>query len=314
VRAILLLAVITGFFLSGCGKGEERNASIPVPPASPTSPPSAPLAKARLPANLVLSPDNPDARSGVRAIPAGLPPGAAVRWEKVSWFINGTEFQGEGALLPPGMIRRGDRVRASAELVMSGERVTLASREVSVRNCLPEVLAADLSETAPKTGQEIRVLVKGRDDDGDPVSFRYRWFLNEREEEGQSMNAHSLEKVPKGTWVHAEVQAFDGIAAGSKRFTSRVRVVNSPPVVEQISIARGEGGRHTANLRVRDADGDPVTILAKTLPEGVALSGTSLSWQESAIPPGMEAPVVLLLSDGDGGDLEYSFRLNAGQK
>jgi len=296
----------------GCGKGEERKDSIPAPPASSTSPP--PPAKTPLPTNLVLTPENPDARSGVRAIPAGLSPGGVVRWEKVTWFINGTEFQGESELLPPGMIRRGDRVRASAELAMSGERVTLASREVSVRNCLPEVLAAELSDTAPKTGQEIRVLVKGRDDDGDPVSFRYRWFLNETEEEGQSTNAHSLEKVPKGTWVHAEVQAFDGIDAGSKRFTPRVRVVNSPPVVEQISITRGEGGHLTANLRVRDADGDPVTILAKTLPEGVALSGTALSWQESSIPSGMEAPIVLLLSDGDGGDLEYSFRLNAGQK
>jgi hypothetical protein len=212
------------------------------------------------------------------------------------------------------MIRRGDRVRASAELAVNGERVTLASREVAVRNCLPEVLAADLSDTAPKTGQELRVLVKGKDDDGDPVSFRYRWFLNEKEAEGQSANAHSLEKVPKGTWVHAEVQAFDGIDPGSKRFTSRVLVVNSPPVVEQVSITRGEGGYFTANLRVRDADGDPVTLRAKTLPEGVALSGTALSWRESAIPPGKEATVVLLVSDGDGGDLEYSFRLNAGQK
>lgn len=311
---MLLSGVLLCALMTGCGKGEERKAPVPDPPAPPASPPSAPLAKARLPLNLVLSPEDPDARSGVRAIPAGIPPGAAVRWEKVTWFINGTEFQGEGDLLPPGMIRRGDRVQASAELAMRGERVTLASREVSVHNCLPEVLAADLSDTAPKTGQEIRVLVRGWDADGDPVSFRYRWSLNDQEVEGQSMNALSLVKVPKGTWVHAEVQAFDGIAAGSKRFTSRVRVVNSPPVVEQISITRGEGNRHTANLRIRDADGDPVTILAKSLPEGVYLSKTALSWRESALPPGKDAPVVLLLSDGDGGDLEYSFRLIASQK
>jgi hypothetical protein len=212
------------------------------------------------------------------------------------------------------MIRRGDRVQANAELSVSGERVTLTSQEVPVRNCLPEVLTAELSDTAPKTGQELRVLVRGWDADGDPVSFRYRWSLNDKEVEGQSMNALSLEKVPKGTWVHAEVQAFDGIDAGSKRFTSRVRVVNSPPVVEQVSITSGEGGYFTANLRVRDADGDPVTILAKSLPEGIDLSETALSWRESALPPGKDAPVVLLLSDGDGGDVEYSFRLIASQK
>jgi hypothetical protein len=262
----------------------------------------------------VLAPENPDARSGIRANLAGLPPGASVQWDRVRWFVNGTEFQGERERLPGGLIRKGDRVQAIAEIEVGGKTETLTSQEVTVRNCLPEVLSAALSNMEPKTGQEVRALASGKDADGDPVSFRYRWFLNDKEVEGQSMNALSLEKVTKGTWVHAEVQAFDGISPGSKRFTPKALVINSPPAVEQVTITRGTGGYFTANLRVRDADGDPVTILAKELPEGVALSGTALSWQESAIPPGREAHVVLLLSDGDGGDLEYSFRLNASQK
>jgi hypothetical protein len=46
----------------------------------------------------------------------------------------------------------------------------------------------------------------------------------------------------------------------------------------------------------------------------VALSGTALSWRESDLPPGKDAPVVLLLSDGDGGDVEFSFLLVSGEK
>jgi hypothetical protein len=271
-------------------------------------------AEPRIDATLVLVPENPDAESGVRARLVVIPPKVAVQWKNVSWFINGTGFPGERERFPGGMIRRGDLVQAIAEIDIGGKTEILTSPEITIRNCPPEALSAGLSNMEPKTGQEVRALAAGKDADGDPVSFRYRWFLNDKEVEGQSTNALSLEKVPKGTWVHAEVQAFDGISPGSKRFTPKVLMINSPPAVEQVTITLGTGGYFTANLRVRDADGDPVTILAKTLPEGVALSGTALSWQESAIPPGMEAPVVLLLSDGDGGNVEYSFRLNAGQK
>ncbi len=66
--------------------------------------------------------------------------------------------------------------------------------------------------------------------------------------------------------------------------------------------------------RGRDVDGDPVTIRQKTLPEGVVLSGTVLTGDVSSIPPGTKAPVVLRISDGDGGDIEYSFRLTSSQK
>jgi hypothetical protein len=267
-----------------------------------------------MPAFLTLVPEHPDARSEVRARLDGVPTGAPVRWERVSWFINGAEYQGEGDRLPGGILRRGDLVQAIAELTVDGKRATLMSRELHVRNCPPEVLAATLSDAAPKTGKELRVLVEGGDLDGDPVSFRYRWFLNDKEAEGQSTNALSLEKVGKGTWVHAGVRAFDGTDAGRERFTTKARVANSPPVVEQISITRGEGGYFTANLRVRDADGDPVTIRGTTLPEGVALAETALSWREPALPPGKDASVVLLLSDGDGEGVEYSLRLAPSEK
>src|SRR3990170_3006334 len=83
-----------------------------------------------------------------------------------------------------------------------------------------------------------------------------------------------------------------------------------PPVVEGVDVSKGSGARYTGRVRVRDPDGDPVSIRPKSLPEGVTLSGTVLSWEESAVPQGSEIPVVLLVSDGDGGDIEYVFRIS----
>ncbi len=263
---------------------------------------------------VVLVPETPDVRSGVRTTLAGIPTGVSVTWESVRWFINGTVFRGYREFLPGGMFRRGDRIRASVEVTVNGGLMRLISKEAIVRNCLPDLLTVELSDTAPKTGQEVRALASGKDADGDPVSFRYRWFLNDQEDMGQVTDALSLQNIPKGSWVHAEVQAFDGISPGSKRSTPKVLVINSPPAVEQVTITRGTGGHFTANIRIKDPDGDPVALQEKSLPEGVSLSGTALSWEEAAIPSGKDVPVVLLLSDGDGGDVEYSFQITSGKK
>ncbi|NNG46771.1 MAG: hypothetical protein HKM86_06620 [Deltaproteobacteria bacterium] len=160
----------------------------------------------------------------------------------------------------------------------------------------------------------MRVACRGRDADGDTVTFRVRWFVNDEEIPGKTSDTLSLEKVSKGSWVHAVAQSFDGIAAGSKMFTPKILVVNAPPIVDRVKFTQGEGSVFSAQVMMTDPDGDPVTIQQKTLPEGVVLSGSVLTGDVSSFPPGTEAPVVLRISDGDGGDIEYSFQLTSSQK
>jgi hypothetical protein len=92
-----------------------------------------------------------------------------------------------------------------------------------------------------------------------------------------------------------------------------VLVLNAPPVVDQLEV-KGDGTKFTAIVRASDPDEDPLVILAKSLPPGVALIGYTLRWDAAAVPPGTEAPVVLRVSDGDGGEIEYSFMLSSAQK
>ena len=81
-------------------------------------------------------------------------------------------------------------------------------------------------------------------------------------------------------------------------------------VALSVTAPRATGAGYTGGVRATDPDGDPVSIRPKSLPEGVTLSGTAVSWEESAVPQGSEIPVVLLVSDGDGGDIEYVFRIS----
>lgn len=319
--AVLLSASVFLCLGFGCGK-EEGNPTTKVSPAEPMvekevahpTETAMPAPKPDGTVSLKLVPQNPDALTGVRAVLGNSPPGVRMLLENLRWFVNGVETEGKDDRLPGNHLRRDDIVYAVATVSVNGEVVSLESYPSTIGNALPEVLAADLSPLAPKTGEVVRVACRGRDADGDTVTFRVRWFVNDEEIPGETAETVSLKKVSKGSWVHAEVQSFDGIADGSKMFTPKILVVNAPPVVDRVLFTQGEGSVFSANVMVTDPDGDPVTIQQKTLPEGVVLSESVLTGDVSSLSPGTEAPVVLRISDGDGGDIEYSFRLTSSNK
>jgi hypothetical protein len=319
--AFLLSASVVLCLGIGCGK-EGGNRTTKVSSAEPVKKKEvAHPTETAMPApnqasnvSLKLVPENPDALTGLRAVLAGTPPGARILPENFRWFVNGVETEGEKNRLPGKTLRRDDIVHATATVAVNGEDVSLESSPSIIGNARPETVSADLSPLAPRTGKEIRAVSRGRDADGDTVTFRVRWFVNDEEIPGEKAETLSLKNVSKGSWVHAEVQSFDGIAAGSKMFTPKILVVNSPPVVDRVAFTQGEGSGYSAHVMVTDPDGDTVTIRQKTLPEGVVLSGSVLTGDVSSLPPGTEAPVVLRISDGDGGDIEYSFRLTSSKK
>jgi hypothetical protein len=319
--AVLLSASVILCLGFGCGK-EGGNRTTKVSSAEPirekeaahTKETAMPATKPDGSVSLKLVPENPNALTGLRAELAGVPPGGRMIPGNFRWFVNGVETEGEKDRLPGNDLRRDDIVHATATVAVHGEEVSLESPPATVRNAHPETVSADLSPLAPKTGEVVQVACRGRDADGDTVTFRVRWFVNDEEIPGETAETVSLKKVSKGSWIHAEVQSFDGIAAGSKMFTPKILVVNAPPIVDRVVFTQGEGSVFSARVMVTDPDGDPVTIREKTLPKGVVLSGSVLTGEVSSLPPGTEAPVVLRISDGDGGDLEYSFRLTSSEK
>lgn len=317
---VLLFVPLFLYFGSGCEK-QGGNRTTGVPPVDSMTQKEVPRQETVVPApkpessiSLKLVPENPDALTGLRVGLQGATPGGRTLPKNIRWFVNGVETEGEKTRLPGKDLRRGDTVRVMATVVVNGEEISLESPSVTVGNAYPETVSAELSPLAPRTGEVVRIVAKGKDPDGDPVTFRVRWFVNDKEVPGASSESLFLKTIPKGSWVHAEVQSFDGIATGSKMFTSKILVVNSPPIVDRVIVMQGEGSVYSANVMVTDPDGDPVTIRQKTIPEGSVLSGSILTGDVSSLPPGTEAPVVLRISDGDGGDTEYSFLLSSSQK
>ena len=315
IAAALLIAAV------GCGgggggpKGGQPGSALPPAASTGLQDTSKNVDSDAAPQGFALRlvPENPDVLTGIRASLSMSGGRENVTMGRVHWYINGSEVGGESPQLPGTSYRRGDVVSASADLRRNGREFVLSAPAVTVRNALPDAVSADLSTLVPVAGDTVRVSASGKDSDGDVLTFRYQWYANDKVEEGEKGDSFKLRKGMKGMWVQAEVQAFDGIADGSRLRTQKVQVLNAPPIVDQIEV-KGEGTKFTAIVHASDPDGDPIVIRAKTLPPGAALIRNALSWDADAVPPGEEIPVVLRVSDGDGGEIEYSFRLSSAQK
>jgi len=317
IAAAVLLSAIGCGGGGGAGSPKGGQPGPVIPPAGSTGPQDA--SKSVVPDTppqgfaLRLIPENPDVLTGIRAS-LSMPGGReTATMGRVHWYINGGEVALENPQMPGTSYRRGDVVSAGAEIRRKEGEFLLSAPAVTVRNALPDAVSADLSTLVPVAGNLVRVSATGRDPDGDVVTFRYHWYANDKLVEGETGDSFRIRKGMKGMWIQAEAQAFDGIAEGSRLRTLKVRVLNAPPVVDQVEV-KGDGTKFTAIVRASDPDGDPLVLLGQSLPYGVALNGNTLSWDAAAVPPGTEIPVVLRVSDGDGGEIEYSFRLSSAQK
>ncbi len=226
----------------------------------------------------------------------------------VRWFVNGNE-QESGPRLSSSRFGRGDRIRAEVKLHGGAGEILFTTRDAVAGNALPEVTGARIEPRAPFSGSTVRAVVDARDADGDPLAFRYQWYVDDSPVAGNS-DSLTLTGVKKGSWVHVKVTPNDGFADGAWIDSPRYLVVNAPPVVNSpapTSIPPSMLLRHT--IVAEDSDGDPMTFALTKGPSGMILKGSTIEWQvpESAI--GTQVNVVVTISDNDGGQTVQTFSM-----
>ncbi len=185
----------------------------------------------------------------------------------------------------------------------------LMTPEVVAGNALPGVLDVRIEPRAPFSGSTVRAVVQARDPDGDPLTFKYQWYVNDSPVAGNG-DSMILTGVKKGSWVHVTVTPNDGFADGAWKESSRYQVVNAPPVVKSpvpTTIPPSMLLRHT--IVAEDPDGDPMTFTLSKGPPGMILKGSTIEWQVPESSIGSHVEVVVTISDGDGGQTVQTFAM-----
>jgi hypothetical protein len=259
--------------------------------------------------NVRISPSSPSRVSPPLLLVDGVRGEKDGEFRDVVWLVNGISYGG-GGRMDPDWVHRGDRIRARGTVRIGGEDVSFETREVVAGNCPPEIGTVRLVPKAPTTGSKVKASVTYSDPDGDPVTLKYQWFIDDREVSGGGEEL-TLAGVKKGSWVHVRVSTHDGTAAGAWKYSPKHQVVNSLPLVKSHLPAEIPSDRKFSyRIVAEDPDGDILTYDLVKSPPGMVLSGSTLEWDVPDEVIGKRVEVVVNISDGDGGQTICTLSMN----
>ena len=128
----------------------------------------------------------------------------------------------------------------------------------------PVVRSVTVLPTPVVLSGPLTVRVEAQDLDLDNLTFRYRWQVNGQFIKGQTRESLPPELLKREDQVAVEVTPFDGTIEGSPILSAPVSVVNTAPILSQVSVDfdhEAQGRRVVAKVEVVDVDHDPVSLV-----------------------------------------------------
>lgn len=249
----------------------------------------------------VLLPAVPTKLSPPEVFLQGVFPGRdAPKIIQVAWSVNERD-EGGGTRLEASRFRKGDRIQAKVRVLSRGTEKIVDVPAAVVGNSPPWVAEARIEPAGLTTGSVARAVVRIEDPDGDPVTVRYTWYVDDRPaaEGGES---YRLQGVRKGASVHFKAVPNDGSTDGGWRYSGKYKVVNSSPVVtSDPPKSIPPDGVIVYTIIAEDPDGDPLTYTQEKGPAGMTMTGATLRWAVPSEAYGTSVQIVVKISDNDGG-------------
>jgi len=129
----------------------------------------------------------------------------------------------------------------------------------SKTNSPPVITAVNILPEKPNKESELNLSIQSKDPDGDSVTYRFQWIKNDEEIIGEDKNTLKSGSFKKGDLVRAKVTPSDGKVNGTPFLSAPVKILNSPPVVQEVVIEPKVAyvtDRLKANLKSLDLDRD----------------------------------------------------------
>ena len=145
----------------------------------------------------------------------------------------------------------------------------------SKTNSPPVISAVNLLPEKPTRESELNLSIQSKDPDGDSVTYQFQWIRNDEEIIGENKNALRSGVFKKGDLIRARVTPSDGKVNGTPFLSASVKILNSPPVVQEVVIEPNVAyvtDRLKANLKSLDLDRDFIYYTYQWEKNGVVLN------------------------------------------
>lgn len=215
-------------------------------------------------------PGSPTAMTDLQAISAGK---GRVTY---GWGLNGRTIEGEyAAMLSKGKFTKGDTVTVT--VTGDGEEGTAS---VLIGSSPPKVTAVHYSPQYIYRGVDMTVTPEAIDPDGDYVTFKYTWSVNDVE-----LPVH--EPVLKGSAfkrgdkVSLSIIPSDNDGEGTPFVAEPFIIPNAPPRFISAPPTDFTGDSYVYHAAAEDPDGEALTYSLATAPAGMTIDNRSgmVTWK-----------------------------------
>lgn len=144
-------------------------------------------------------------------------------------------------------------------------------------NTPPEITKIVLLPENPSVKTEITAQILSKDKEGDPITYKVEWFLNNKKiGEGESF---SYQEVKKGDKIFADITPYDGKVWGKTARSQEITIGGSPPRILSIQTAPESLFVTTSQVvvtaLVQDPDKDSVNLIVHWVVNDQVIADTS---------------------------------------
>lgn len=121
----------------------------------------------------------------------------------------------------------------SIHLSCNGQKTETSSLKI---NSPPVINSVSIQPEKPTQESQINLFIQSQDPNGDPITYQYQWMKNGEGMIGENKNTLKGGLFKKGDFIHAKVTPFDGKVNGVPFSSPEVKILNSPPVIQEVVI------------------------------------------------------------------------------
>jgi hypothetical protein len=170
-------------------------------------------------------------------------------------------------------------------------------------NSPPVITSITISPNQPNKESELSLYIQSHDPDGDPVTYRYQWIKNDEEILGENTSTLKSGNFRKGDLIQVKVVPFDGKVDGKPFLSDPIKILNMPPVVEEVSIEPKliyVNSELKAVVKASDPDGDSIHYRYQWEKNGIVLPGEDTGILEAnQFKKGDSIIVTVIPNDGE---------------